>query len=146
MLKKHVGYIKVDKEKQSDEFSNKNQKKEIEDYCKIKEYKLVDIIIDEEFLGKNAKDRKEFTKMMKYLENKDVDGVIIWKISNTIRNVSELITITKELENKGKKLISIEDNYDSSNNRTRLMETINTIVEDIEKDNFVYNSKKARDY
>jgi len=146
MLKKYLGYIKVNKEEQVDRFSNINQKKEIEDYCKTKNYKLVDIFTDEEFLSNNTKDRKELEKMMSYLENKDVDGIIILKISNTIRNVSDLFTITKELENKEKKLISIEDNYDSSNGKIRLVETVNKMIEEIEKDNLINNNEKRIDY
>ena len=140
-MKKYIGYIRVSTERQVDGFSLENQKKDIEDYCKDRNYELVGIFADEGVSGKNIEDREEFINMMRYLENKDVDGVIIWKISRISRNTSDFFTITKKLEDLGKKLISIKDNYDSTITTSKIIGMVHSFISEIEKDNIVMQVK-----
>jgi len=141
MKEKYVGYLRVSTEKQVDGYSLENQKKEIKDYCKYRGYELIGFFADEGFSGKNIEDREDFKKMMRYVENKNVDGVIIWKISRISRNVSDFLAITKKLEILDKKLISIRDNYDSSIATSKLLGIITSLISEIEKDNIIEQVK-----
>jgi site-specific DNA recombinase len=138
---RYVGYLRVSTDRQVEGYSLENQKKEIHDYCKYKGYELSGFFADEGISGKNIEDREDFKNMMRYVENKDVDGVIIWKTSRISRNVSDFLAITKKLEILDKKLISIRDNYDSSIATSKLLGIITSLISEMEKDNIIEQVK-----
>lgn len=126
---KYIAYTCVYTVRQAkDGYSLENQKKEIENYCKMKGHELIHVFSDEGISGKNIQDREEFINMMRYVENENVDGIIIWKISRISRNFSDFLAITKKIENKGKKLISLKDNYDSSSDIAKVMRIMNNMI------------------
>lgn len=132
---KAVGYIRVSTQEQTEGFSLDNQKQDIEEYCKYKKYELLGIFEDGGKSGKNIKGRPEFLNMIDFVESGNANAIIIWKASRIARSLYDFIKIVAQAEEKGYRLISIQDNFDSSDPQSKVVMVIQGLVADLERDN-----------
>lgn len=106
-MKKAFGYIRVSTDLQAESgYSLDNQKRAIEEYCKYREINLAHLYVDE---GKSAKttNRPEFQQMLKQIQEKGIDCVIIYKSDRFARNVNDFSGIYNDFKQKGISFISV---------------------------------------
>lgn len=132
---KVVAYTRVSTTMQIDGFSLENQEEDIIKYCKDKGYDLIHIFTDEGVSAKNENDREQFNQMMRYIADKGIEAIVIWKTSRLNRNFRDFINTLHLLEELGCRLISIKDGFDSSNSNAKLSIYMHGIIADMEREN-----------
>ena len=101
-----VGYVRVSEESENPE----NQKYAIYEYCSRLGYQLVDVYVDVGISGAlPPKDRPGFSKVLESLDN--VDGVVVYALDRIARSLEELYTTIKDIEGKGKVVISVRESW-----------------------------------
>jgi len=113
-MKKAIGYIRVSKEEAGKEKISPNQQREsIIAFCKSQGWKLVDVLEDR---GKSGKDlqRPALQRVLKDMEEKRFDVVVVWKIDRLTRRLRDLLKLLETFENKGIGLKSITEPIDTT--------------------------------
>lgn len=91
-------------------------------------------IIDEGFSGGNT-NRPGFKKLMRLVENKEIDIVAVYKIDRIARNIVDFFSIYKEFEKHDVKLVSITEGFDASTPSGIMMMTMLAGVSEMERMN-----------
>ena len=108
-MKKGYGYIRCSTIGQAEEgFTLENQKRAIQEYCKIHDIHLVHIFEDPGRSGRTIK-RPEFQEMLAKMEAQHIESIIIYKIDRFARNVSDFSRILSELKEKNIELYSLQE-------------------------------------
>ncbi len=116
---KAVGYCRVSSESQSDNTSIDLQVQKIREYCQLYNITLDKIFIDEAKSGTNT-DRKEYQDMMEYINQGDINGIVVYKADRVHRKLKNLLTMIDELESIGTAFISITEGFDTSTSQGML--------------------------
>jgi site-specific DNA recombinase len=107
---KVLGYIRVSSVVQIKGYSLKLQSDKIKEYCKLMDLELVEVYEDKGISGMSIDKRNGYKDMLEYLENNDIDGVVVWSLSRLGRKMRDVIGFLDVLKGKGKKFISIKEN------------------------------------
>lgn len=91
-------------------------------YCDYKGFEVA-AIYSEKLSGAKAK-RPEYLKMVAELRSCKYDGVVVFRLDRLGRNARELALLIDELENKGIKVLSVNENFDTSTAMGRAMREI----------------------
>ena len=102
-----VGYIRVSTSEQNTE----RQKMVLAKYD-------IEKFFEEKISGKNTK-RQKLEEMRNFVREGDV--VYVSELARLARNLSDLLTITKEFQEKGVQLVSDKENIDTSSATGRLV-------------------------
>ena len=97
MTKKAIGYIRVSTDEQAKEgISLSCQENKIKTYAELENLELVGILKDEGKSGKNL-NRPEVKKLIKMVQKKEVDVVIIYKLDRLTRSVRDLLYLVEDI-------------------------------------------------
>ena len=110
MKKKAYVYTRVSTAIQVDGFSLEGQLKEIESYCDYKGIEIVRKYEDAGVSGTSIQGREQFQKMLNDVkEKREVDYVIVWKLSRFGRNAADVLNSLQLMQDFGVNLICVED-------------------------------------
>ncbi len=107
-MKTAVLYSRVSSEEQLKGFSPDNQIRQCREYAEMHEYHVKDIFDDSGRSGRTT-DRPELQRLLKAIEEKPVDAIIIYKIDRFARNVTDFSRMYNDLKTKSIKLLSINE-------------------------------------
>lgn len=110
MEKKMVGYIRTSTNLQSNSVEMQTHK--IKEYCEINNLQLNDIIIDEGLSGKDMKNRKGLFSIIKMIDAKEIDTLIVLSLSRMGRNLNQNFQLIEKMKKKNVNLISLKENVD----------------------------------
>lgn len=97
----------------------KAQEEQIRKWCELQGHKLLKIHGDP---GISSIDKRPgFERMMRELEEKKAEGVVVTKLDRFGRSVQDLVLHISRLESQGQHFISIGDSIDTSTANGRLM-------------------------
>lgn len=97
----------------------KAQEERIKKWCEAQGHKLLKIHKDP---GVSALDQRPgFERLMKELQEKKADGVVVTKLDRFGRSVQDLVQHTIALQDRGQHFISIGDSIDTSTPNGRLL-------------------------
>ena len=102
------------------------QKERLIEYVKNHGWELYKAYEDGGFSGKNV-NRPAFQKMMKDVEFKKFDILVVYKIDRLSRSVLDFHTTMKFLEKQGISFVSVTQQFDTTNSMGRLM--LNILVD-----------------
>jgi site-specific DNA recombinase len=113
-MKKILGYVRVSSESQK----RKNnsiplQKKKINEYCKLNDYDLVEIYEDDGISGMSIEKRDGYCKMIDYMKNNDIDGVVVWSLSRLGRRMKDVVEFMDYLKRNKIGFYSIKENLNN---------------------------------
>ena len=113
-MKKILGYVRVSSEIQK----RKNnsiplQKKKINEYCKLNDYDLVEIYEDDGISGMSIEKRDGYCKMIDYMKNNDIDGVVVWSLSRLGRRMKDVVEFMDYLKRNKIGFYSIKENLNN---------------------------------
>jgi len=135
-LKKLVGYCRVSTNNQKEEGTIELQEKSINKYIEKNNCELVKIFKDNGVSGgSELENRPGLAELFSYAEdNKEVEGVLIFKLDRLARDLYIQEHLIKKLEGLNKKLISIkEPNLDSKDPMRKAFRQFMGIVSELEK-------------
>jgi DNA invertase Pin-like site-specific DNA recombinase len=101
-------------------------------FCDYKKYD-VGAIYSEKLSGKNKK-RPEYQKLLSELRQYKFDAVVVFRLDRLGRNARELALDIEELENKGIKIFSVSENFDTSTAFGRAMREMVFIFAQLERE------------
>ncbi|MDI6220628.1 recombinase family protein [Clostridioides difficile] len=109
-------YCRTSTDLQIDNFSIPFQINKITDYCKLYDYNISGKYIDEGKSGTTIKNRTNFIQMIEDMKSKSspIQAILVYNISRLSRNLSDIASIIKLLEEYNITLISIDDNINTS--------------------------------
>jgi len=101
-------------------------------FCEYKGFEVVKIF-SEKLSGANSK-RPEYLQMVKELRQMKYAGVVVFRLDRLGRNSRELALLIDELENKGIKVLSINESFDTSTAMGRAMRELVMIFAQLERE------------
>ena len=132
--KKALGYVRVSSKGQEKEGTSlSGQRKSIRAYSQSRGINLVDIFEDVAS-GKDFINRPGFQVLQQRLEENNFDAVVVHKYDRLSRSPVDGRVFTDELLKKGKSLISVEDNIDTSSPMGRAMFTMMLTFAEMERE------------
>jgi site-specific DNA recombinase len=93
--------------------------------------------------GKEYKNRPDFVKLKDDLRAMKYDGIVVFRLDRLFRNVVEAVNFIQEWDNRGIKLYSINENFDSSTAMGRAMLNFSLVLAQLEREN-ISEATKAR--
>jgi len=88
-------------------------------FCEYKGYEVARVF-SEKVSGAKAK-RPQYLELVKELRQMQYGGVVVFRLDRLGRNSRELALLIDELENKGIKVLSVNDSFDTSTAKGRAM-------------------------
>ena len=134
--KKVVGYCRVSTDNQKEEGTIEIQEKSLKGYVEKNGYELLKVFKDNGISGgSDLENRPGLIELFNYIENnKEVEGVLIFKLDRLARDLYIQEHLIKKLEELNKKLISIkEPNLDSKDPMRKAFRQFMGIVSELEK-------------
>lgn len=123
------------------------QLKEIESYCDYKGIEIVRKYEDAGVSGTSIQGREQFQKMLKDVkEKREVDYVIVWKLSRFGRNASDTLNALETLKKCGVNLIATKELLSSEELTGDLVIKILSIVAEMERENIIEQTKNGKKY
>src|ERR1035437_5265945 len=99
-------YIRVSTEEQKNHgYSPDNQIRQCKDYAQMHGYHIRRMFDDSGRSGRSAEKRPALQQLLKAIETKTIDVVIIYKIDRFARNVGDFDRMYKDFKAKGIKLL-----------------------------------------
>lgn len=145
--KKAYVYTRVSTLIQVDGNSLEGQKREIEKYCEYMGIEPVAYYSDEGKSGKSIAGRAEFQKMMKDIEEKkEVDYVIVWKLSRFGRNAKDTLNSLEFLQRHGVELCTVVEKLDSGDRMGKFMLTMLSALAEMERENIIEQTNNGKKY
>lgn len=112
---KGVGYTRVSSEEQAKEgLSLAMQADKIRAYCQLHDMELVGLIEDAGISAKDIKGRPGFQEALGMVYSGKADIVVVWKLDRAFRSTQDALTTAEKLNKKGRALVSINENLDTS--------------------------------
>ncbi len=142
---KIAGYARVSTESQAKEGESlKVQEDEIKRYAAAHGYQLTGIYIDKGVSG-GKKDRPELDKLRQDAKAKKFDKVVFTKLSRFGRNITDLLELFREFEDKYKiGLISLKEMFDTTTTSGRLLRNILAAIAEFERDTIRTQMKEGK--
>ena len=131
----NIGLCRVSSVGQKDNTSLSNQKKMIKDYCSVYSIQL-DKIIEEVFTGTTS-DRDGLNDLKCLVENKQVESIIVMKLDRLMRSFSEGVVFIKYLLDHDVKIISVQEQIDTSSVSGRFFMNILLSMSEMERDTII---------
>ncbi len=142
---KLIGYIRVSTLKQLQEgFSLEAQQEAIERYCNAHGHELVAVEKESESAVKARPVFQRVFKQVLEAQDGELDGLIVAKLDRLGRSVKDLATIASALQEKGKQLISVQDNIDTSTPNGKLLFHILSAIAEYERELLIERTKIGR--
>lgn len=110
-------YIRVSTEKQATEgFSLDDQAKRLRAYCEAQGWPVDDdhVYIDAGISGKSTEARKEFNRMRRDAESKQLTRIVAIKLDRLARNVKDFLSLVDELKSWDCDLVLIKESFDTA--------------------------------
>lgn len=140
--KNAVSYIRVSTNMQVDGFSLDGQLEEIREYCKRNNLNIIREYKDEGISGTSIKKRTGFQNMLNDISrDKNIDTVVVWKLSRLSRNMVDLSTTVEFFGKYNVNLICITQGIDTSNAMGENFVYMSGIFAKMERDNIVETCK-----
>jgi DNA invertase Pin-like site-specific DNA recombinase len=103
-----------------------------ERYCTFKQFDVVKVYSEK---ISSVKARPEYDKLLHDLRAGLYDGVVVFRIDRLGRRARDLSLTVDELENRGIKVLSVSENFDTSTPIGRAMREIIFIMAQLEREN-----------
>lgn len=106
--------------------TDQNLERQLEEFRKLN----IDKVFSEKISGKNT-ERQELQKMLDYA--RENDELYVVDFSRLSRSVSDLLSILRRMEEKGVRVISLKENFDTSTPTGKLMVTMIGAINEFER-------------
>lgn len=139
-----VGYFRVSTEEQANNYSIDGQKTEVRRYCNGLGYNLLEEYTDKGITGTSIDKREDFKRMLRDIgKNKNIDAIVIYKLSRISRRMIDLLDTLEFLENHNVALISISDGVNTLSTMGKTIIKLVGVFAEMERDNIVEQAKNG---
>jgi len=143
-MSKVYSVVRVSSVGQSDNTSIKNQKNTIEKYCDLYELDLHEIV--EEVYSGTTSNRDGLNYLMDKVKSGECDTIVVYKIDRLMRDFRSGINYITDLIENGCKIISTQEQIDTSSISGKFFLQIMLSLSEMEKSTIVNRLKEGRKY
>ena len=112
-----AAYCRVSTEKEDQRNSLAAQQTFFRSYIEQRsEWELVGIFADEGLSGTSVRRRPQFTEMLQRAMGGEIDLIVTKEVSRFARNTVDTLQITRQLKNRGVRVLFLNDNIDTGDN------------------------------
>ena len=116
---KAIAYIRVSSEKQVENYSLDFQDRILKRYAETNNIKLVSVFREEGYYATNT-NRPAYKEMIKYLEENDIDVILVHKLDRLHRDETNIFNDLKRFRESKIKVIAVADGIDTSDDSAGL--------------------------
>ncbi len=139
-----VTYCRVSTAEQASEGTSLEfQDSQLQAYCQLQNWTLVNFYVDPGFSGKDSK-RPGLERMLCDAKIGLFDKVVIYKLDRLARNLRLLLEIEQQLRNYGVSLISMKESVDTSTSTGKMVFQMFGMVAEWERSSIVERCKNGR--
>jgi site-specific DNA recombinase len=136
--KKAVIYARVSTEEQASEgFSIKAQLSHLYKYAELSNFEVIHEYIDEGVSGKSIDGRPQIKKLLMDARLKKFDAVLVYKLDRISRKLKDALEISEELERNNIKLISMQENFDTTTPMGKMVFQLMSSFAELERNTIV---------
>ncbi len=128
------GLVRVSTLGQKDNTSLEFQSKRIEDYCKMFELPLKNIITETESGGKDVSERTGLLELQELIKTKECNTIVVNKVDRLGRSLLQGLLFLKYCDENEVRVICIENGIDTSQPQSRLITNILFSIAENEKE------------
>jgi DNA invertase Pin-like site-specific DNA recombinase len=131
---KAIGYIRVSTYEQAREgVSLESQEQKIRDYCKLKDFEILEILQDAGISAKNLR-RPGAQRVIEMARNKMVDAVVVYKLDRMFRSTVDALETTRLFDKRNVSFHSIEEALDSKSAMGKFFFTLTAALAEMERE------------
>jgi site-specific DNA recombinase len=131
---KAIGYIRVSTDEQVKEgVSLENQEQKIRDYCKLKDFEILEIIQDAGISAKNLR-RPGVQKVLEMAQNKMIDAVVVYRLDRMFRSTVDALETTRQFDKWNVSFHSIEETIDTKSAMGKFFFTLTAALAEMERE------------
>lgn len=109
-----VGYCRVSTVGQAQEgISLEAQRAKIEDWARLHDYQLIDVLVDAGLSGKRADNRPALQQALALASSRGA-AVVVYKLDRLARSIRDLLAISADLQAAGADLVSLSESLDTT--------------------------------
>jgi site-specific DNA recombinase len=133
-MNKAIGYIRVSTDEQVKEgVSLENQEQKIRDYCKLKDFEILEIVQDAGISAKNLR-RPGVQKVLEMAQNKMIDAVVVYKLDRIFRSTVDALETTKQFDKWNVSFHSIKEALDTKSAMGKFFFTLTAALAEMERE------------
>lgn len=133
-MKKVALYVRVSTEDQVEGYSINEQVDKLTKYCEVKDWNVYDTYLDPGFSGSNI-NRPGLTNLIKDVERKKVDTVLIYKLDRLSRSQKDTLYLIEEIFIANDiDFVSLNENFDTSTPFGKAMIGILSVFAQLERE------------
>jgi site-specific DNA recombinase len=140
-IKKVCLYLRVSTEEQTEGYSLTAQLNTLRQYAELQGWHVSNVYADEGISGKSVNGRPQLQQLIHDLQNKQFDGVLVWKISRLSRSLFDTLNLLRKFEEYSVKFISYSENFDTTTAMGRLVLQIMASIAEMERNTLSDNVK-----
>lgn len=107
-------YIRVSTDEQAKEgFSIRAQRNMLVDYCRVNDYEVTDVYLDDGFSAKDTK-RPQLQKLLADAKKGEFNAVLVYKLDRFTRSVRDLYELLEYLQRHNVDFISRQEKFDTT--------------------------------
>jgi len=108
---KVLGYVRVSSEIQKKKNNSiPLQKKKINEYCQLNDFELIDVYEDNGISGMSIDKRNGYKSMIQYLNDNDIDAIVVWSLSRLGRKMKDVVEFMDILKKNNINFFSAKKN------------------------------------
>ena len=112
---KVLGYVRVSSEIQKKKNNSiPLQKKKINEYCQLNDFELIDVYEDNGISGMSIDKRNGYKSMIQYLNDNDIDAIVVWSLSRLGRKMKDVVEFMDYLKQNNIGFYSIKENLNNN--------------------------------
>ena len=130
---KLLGYVRVSSVTQK--IKNNSiplQKRKINDYCRLNDYELVEVYEDDGISGMSINKREGYKKMITFLKENKIDGIVVWSLSRLGRKMKDVVEFMDYLKTNNISFFSIKENLSNDDKVGSLIMNILSSINEFE--------------
>jgi DNA invertase Pin-like site-specific DNA recombinase len=82
------------------DYDNERQIHELKEYIEYKKYKLLGVFEEKVSGASKAADRIEFSKMMKFIDENEINNILVWEFSRLGRRMVDVVNTIEHFTEK----------------------------------------------
>lgn len=135
-------YVRVSTEEQAKHgFSIRAQIEKLKQYCEAMDWKVIDVYVDDGISGKNIIDRPEVNRMLKDIEAKKINTVLVYKVDRLTRSLKDLINLVELFNQNDCDFCSLQESIDTKTATGRMFLKIIGIFAEFERENIAERTR-----
>ena len=83
-------------------------------YCKLNDFELIDVYKDDGISGMSIDKRNGYKNMIQYLNDNDIDAIVVWSLSRLGRKMKDVVEFMDYLKKNNIEFYSIKENLNNN--------------------------------